>query len=130
MKDPQVRLILDTSAVLAYARGSIDVGETIAEAVDEGQSFGASVVCLAEAARATPGERKGINLLGAHVRFHPLPAPADDWPRLAHWTTTLDAVDLAAALIEAIDRDGYILTVEPDRYTRTEGGENLPLIAV
>ena len=31
MKDPHIRLILDTSAVLAYAAGSIDLGETIAD---------------------------------------------------------------------------------------------------
>ena len=35
MRDPRVRLILDTSAVLAYVGESIDVGEPITEIVDE-----------------------------------------------------------------------------------------------
>lgn len=129
MKDPAVKLILDTSAVLAYARGSIDVGETIAEVVEEGDAFGASVISLAEAARlASDGDRAGITLLATHKRFQPLAAPAEDWPRLAAWTTSLDSVQHAAAVIEAIDRDGYLITSDPGSYTHAEGGENLPLI--
>jgi hypothetical protein len=127
VKDPVVKLILDSSAVLAYARGSLDVGETIAEVVDEGDAFGASVLSLAEAARLSKqGEREGISLLAAHTRFRPLPAQAADWQRLASWAGILDSVQHAAAVIEAIDRDGYIITSEPHIYAN--GGENLPLI--
>ena len=45
MKDPNVRLVLDTTAVLAYAETSIHVGETIAEVLDEGGRFGVPVYC-------------------------------------------------------------------------------------
>jgi len=34
-----VRVVLDTSAVLAFAHGSIDVGEVLAEVDDEDASF-------------------------------------------------------------------------------------------
>ena len=46
-----IKLVLDTSAVLAYASHSINVGEVISEVVDEGAQVGASVVCLAEGVR-------------------------------------------------------------------------------
>ncbi len=125
MKEPVVRLILDTSAVLAYANGRIEVGETITEVVDEGDAFGASVVSLAEAVRlAHQPEGDGIRLLSAHPCFRPLPARAADWQRLGYWAANLGTVQHAAAIIEAIDRDGYVITEEPHSY-----GENLPVIA-
>ncbi len=40
MSDRPVRLILNTSAILAYGRESIDVGETIAEVSDGSAAFG------------------------------------------------------------------------------------------
>ena len=124
MTDPVVRLILDTSAVLAYANSRIEVGETISEVVEEGSAFGASVVSLAEAMRmADKPERDGIRLLAAHVCFKPLPAKAGDWQRLGYWAANLGTVQHAAAIIEAIDRDGYVITAEPHSY-----GENLPVI--
>jgi hypothetical protein len=48
----EVRAILDTTAVLGYAAGSIHVGEVIAEVADEKATFGVPLPCLVEAARA------------------------------------------------------------------------------
>ena len=45
-------LVLDTSAILAYAGGSIAVGELIGEFSDEGARFGLPVLCLVDAATA------------------------------------------------------------------------------
>ena len=131
MKNPDVKLILDASAILAYAQGSIDLGETIAEAVDEGHSFGASVIALAEAARREPDPKtNGLKLITAHGRFHPLPALAEDWPRLAAWAVILSNTERAAAALEAIDRDGYLLTATLSDYTSQSGGEHLPVISI
>ena len=41
-----IRAVLDTSAILAYASGSIAVGELIGEFTDEGAQFGLPVLCL------------------------------------------------------------------------------------
>jgi hypothetical protein len=58
----QIRLILDTSAVVAFGQESIDVGEPIAEVGDGGYAFGLPVVCLVEARRQIPEERLGLLL--------------------------------------------------------------------
>jgi len=118
MKDPAVRLVLDTSAVLAYAAGSIDLGETIAEVVDEGGRFAASAVCLAEAVRLVAHEQApGVPLLVRHPRFTPLPVLAADWDRIGYWARELGRLDRAAAVVEVLDRpEGYLVTAEPDGY--------------
>ena len=46
-----IRIILDTSATFAYATGSLNVGEVIAEVADEGAGFAVPLLCLVEAAR-------------------------------------------------------------------------------
>jgi hypothetical protein len=130
MKDPGIRLVLDTSAVLAYAATSINVGETIAEVVDEGGSFGVSVLCLAEASRLVGEEHApGVPLLVQHPHCVVLPVLAEDWSAVAGWTAVLDRTDLAASLVEAIDRDAYVLTREPGHYDDKGPGE-LPIISI
>ena len=127
-QERELRLVLDTSAVLAYARGSVDVGETITEVVNENQWFGASVVCLAEATRLAGNDRPGVALLAAHARFVALPARAEDWPALAAWTELLGRVDLAASLVSAVDREGWVLTGEPRAYDLGPAAGELPII--
>jgi hypothetical protein len=131
VKDPTVRLVLDTSAVLAYAAGSIDVGETIAEVVDEGGRFAASAVCLAEAVHLVPETNAlGVPLLTRHAGFVSLPLAADDWDRVGYWAKELGRVDRAATVVEVLDRpDGYLVTAEPDRYD-TRALADLPVIGV
>ena len=43
------QIVLDTSAVAAYSRGSVAVGELIMVAADEGETIGVPVTCVAEA---------------------------------------------------------------------------------
>lgn len=130
MKDLEIQLVLDSSAVLAYAAGSIDLGETIAEVVDEGARFGASVVALAEASRLVrPDDALGIPLLTRHARFEPLPAESQDWTRIAWWSRALGSVDRAAAVVEALDHEAYVVTTEPEAYDR-KGIDELPVIGV
>ncbi len=131
MKDPTVRLVLDTSAVLAYAAGSVDLGETITEVVDEGGRFGASVICLAEAVWLVDDEQAlGVPLLTRHPRFAALPVLAEDWDRIGYWAKELDAVDRAVTVVEVLDRlDGYLVTREPDVYD-VKPLADLPIITI
>lgn len=123
-----VLIVLDTSAVLAYAATSIHVGETIAEVSDEGAQFGVSVLCLAEAARLLKDDdASGVELLVQHPHCAVLPVPAEDWRYLAQLTKMLDRADLAVSLGEALDRNAFVLTGEPERYT-LPGQGNLPII--
>jgi hypothetical protein len=130
VKDFGIQLVLDSTAVRAYAHGSTDLGETIAEVVDEGASFGASVVAMAEAGRVgSDDDALGIRLLARHPRFAPLPAMAEDWDRLAWWSRRLGGTDRAAALVEALGCGAYVVTAEPDAY-RVKGIGDLPVIGI
>jgi hypothetical protein len=51
VSDRPIRVVLDTSAIIAYAQGSsIDVGEVITEVDDEECAVALPVLCLVEAA--------------------------------------------------------------------------------
>jgi hypothetical protein len=129
--DPAIRLVLDTSAILAFANGSIDVGETIAEAVDGGGGFGVPVPCLVEACRREPKILLDmVPLLIQHPSCTVLPVLSEDWNVLAGLTTALGRFDLATALVEAHDREGYVVTGEADLYRPAEGDDDLSIIEI
>jgi hypothetical protein len=127
---PDIRLVLDTSAVLAYTATSVGLGETIVEIVDEGAQFAVPVLCLVQAAqRVDPKLAEGLDLLVAHEQCIVLPMLAEDWRPLAELTTLLGQCDLATSLLEAIDRDAYVITGVPSAYLPA-GGEDLPVIGL
>ena len=61
-------LVLDTSAIIAYATGSVDVGEPMAEVRDAGGVVLVPVVCLVEASR-TVDERGNESFMGYSIRW-------------------------------------------------------------
>lgn len=112
-----VRIILDTSATLAYTAGSLDVGEVIAEVADEGAGFGVPLLCLIEAVRqAGAHSLPSLYLLGAHEHGVILSDQADRWRALAGVARILGRADLAYTLLAAQDHGAYILTAEPGAY--------------
>jgi hypothetical protein len=113
----EVRIILDTSAILAYAAGSIHVGEVIAEVADEPADFAVPLPCLIEAARQTKADDlSGVYLLEAHRHGRIVPDRPDRWRTIAGLARALGRADLAAALLAAQDHGAYILSAEPDAY--------------
>lgn len=52
MSGRPVHVLLDASAIVAFTRGSIDVGEVIGEVDAEQAAVGLPVLCLTEANRA------------------------------------------------------------------------------
>jgi hypothetical protein len=117
MTQPRLRVVLDTSAIVAYLQASIHVGETIAEVVDEGAGFGVPVVCLAEAvALRMDGNGASVDLLVAHPACTVLPMLATDWRALASAARMVGRIDLGVALLAAVDHDAYVLTGEPGPY--------------
>jgi hypothetical protein len=128
VKDPNIRLVLDTTAILAYAETSIHVGETIAEVLDEGGRFGLPVYCLAEATRRVPDKHAdGVTFLTRHPQCEILGTSRDDWTLLAAFSRALGRVDLAVTLMEATDRPAcYVLSAEPEAY----GDDDMPVIGI
>lgn len=102
-----LRVVLDTSAIVAYTHGSVHVGEVLAEVADEPARFGLPVACLVSAAVLVKDPHR-LELLAAQV---------------------LGRLDLAAAIETAIQYDNaYLLTAEPEGYA--PAGDAVSIIAV
>ncbi len=119
-----VRVVLDGTAIAAYATGSDDVGEVLREVADEGCRFAVPVACLTEgAAAADPDLWPVLDVLLAHPRCSRLPY-GDDWRDLAAATAALGGPGRAAAMLAAVDHSAYLLTREPQAY----GGDDSALV--
>jgi hypothetical protein len=110
------RLILDTTAVAAFGRGSIHVGETIGEITDEGVAFGVPTLCLAEAVvDAKPDELVMLDVLAEHGSCLEL-SLTDDWRNLGLGARVYGSTSRAAVRALAIEHRAYVMTADPDVY--------------
>jgi hypothetical protein len=107
-------LVLDTSAIVAFADGSVHVGEPITEARDAGGVVLVPVVCLAEAARKVDDSM--LRVLVGNPACEVAPLTRDTWPMTATTIRMLGRLDLATSLIAASATGGFVLTGEPDAY--------------
>ncbi|HCT79834.1 MAG TPA: hypothetical protein DGT23_25365 [Micromonosporaceae bacterium] len=113
-------MILDTSAVAAYSKGSIHVGEVLAELHDEPEvKFALPVICLAEAGKVADDVDQLV-LLAQHERAVTTPLRAEDWLDLINLSMMLGRVDCAATFLGATQNRAYLLTATPDRYPDSE----------
>jgi hypothetical protein len=111
-----VAMVLDSSAAVAYSKGSVNVGEPVAYLADEpGRTFALPVVSIATAACLTD-DLDVLMLLGLHPLGEVTAMPAGGWRQLAILSQLLGGVDFAATFLAAEEHDAYILTAEPDRY--------------
>lgn len=122
-----IRLIHDTTAVVAYARGSEPVGETIAEVNLNNAAFTSPLPCLVEAAREV--NQDWVRLLTTHVAFQHVSCDGALWDAV---TATMDVLksDQATALVLLLaeEYDCDILTAEPGRYAGL--GDDPPVIGI
>jgi hypothetical protein len=116
-----IRILLDASAITAYTRGSIDVGEVIAEVDDEDAAVGLPVLCMVEATRTTTDTDR-LTLLAQHRACVLLDNVAANWQALAATYEIVGRLDAASAALAAIDLDIDILTAQPGLYGGLAGG--------
>jgi hypothetical protein len=121
VKGRPVRVLLDASAIIAFTRGSIDVGEILAEVNDEDAAAGLPILCLVEASRAV-SDTDRLDLLVAHPATAVLVPRPDDWQALAVTYETVGRLDAASAVLAAIDLDCLILTGQSGLYGGLAGG--------
>ncbi|MEU4643548.1 hypothetical protein [Micromonospora sp. NPDC023814] len=126
LNDLPIRVILDASAILAFAEESIDVGEVIAEVADEGCMFGLPVACLAEAFRLADADR--LDMVVNHPAAAVLTVDPLNWRACAMTHLMLGRFDAASALLAAVDNECHLLTGQPGLYAAlADGGPIIPL---
>ncbi len=119
-----IAAVLDTSALLAYARGQVAVGELIAEISDERRQVGVPAACLAQARAAVPDDLGAAHLmlLTTTPTVVVLPLGPDETGRADPvWQVGRLAraaggdLGLGHAIRAALAHEAYYATTEPHR---------------
>ena len=114
MSDEPIKVVLDASAITEFCRGSINVGEVLAEVAEEQGAAALPVLCLVEAHARVDADH--LDLLINHeatVITAPLPG---DWLDLSILHDTVGRLDAAEAVLTAIDAGCAVLTATPALY--------------
>lgn len=123
---PPVTLILDRTALLAYAAGSMHAAEPVGQVLENGTRYGVPVPAVVEALAVVPGvERVALEWLLTQPGCAILSTWGDDWQELAYWHGVTGRYDAAAALLCAFEHDAAILASDTKAYPIAEG---LPII--
>ena len=115
-----IGIVLDTSAILAFTRGSVDVGAAVADVAEAGGRIGLPISCLVEA-RWRLGDLDRLNVLVHHMATELIASPGD-WSVLAAALTVARRQDAASALLAAVQSGCGVLTASPRRYATLAGG--------
>jgi hypothetical protein len=124
-----VRLILDTTALLAYAAAdprAVQVGELIASVEENGDTCGIPALCLVEAYRQTSlGQRQTLlELTDDDGPAVVLPLLSTDVAHMGDLVAEL-AYHQAHAATVAVKHDALLATYESGPYSGAVGGEEI-----
>ena len=115
-----VLIVLDTSAILAYTRGSIHVGEPMAEVDTDGGVVGLPALCLAEASWMVDDPDR-LALLNDHHATRVVTTEAN-WAGIGENLNVTGRLDSASAVLAAVRADCDVLTAQPGLYGGMAGG--------
>lgn len=124
MTEPRdVCLVFDTTAVTSWVRGSVAVGETLAEIADDHGAVLIPLWCLVEAGNDTAMVgRERLDLLLNHPATFLIADDGDDWEMLVGLRAMTGRHDAAAAALLAIEMDVDVMTRHPDWYQSVRNG--------
>jgi hypothetical protein len=115
--DIEIRAVLDSSAMLSYARGHVHVGELLVDIADEGAYTGLPTVALLDAYSQVGADRPAHARLGVLATLPGVEVLPLGSRETADVATTVRLVkgDLARAhaVWAALEHDAYYLTSEP-----------------
>jgi hypothetical protein len=121
-----IRLVFDTSAILAYSEGSIHAGEPLAVVEEEGGVVGLPVLCLVEANWAAVDPDR-LRVLVNHKSTTILPT-SDDVGALAVIEDSVGRLDSMSAMKSAMDEGACLLSSRFGVYAGLEnGGPVIPI---
>lgn len=128
MTDRPVHLVLDTSAILDYSRGSLPVGELLVEIDADGGAVVLPLLCLVEAANVNPADEHWLDMRVQHPTTRVVADKAELWKVLATIRNSVGRVDAASAALMALDYDVSVATRTPGLYAGFgDSGLVLPL---
>lgn len=116
----EAHVVLETSALLAYARGSTSVGEHLARASEDAEDVVVPALCLAEAYRRIDSDGWHLlDVLAGHPNVVVTPVEGDMCGVLGGWSRAMETMDVAQAAIEAASRPiAPVMTDKPELIRR------------
>ncbi|BAL87258.1 hypothetical protein AMIS_20380 [Actinoplanes missouriensis 431] len=124
-----VCLVFDTTAVTSWVRGSLAVGETLAEIDDEGGAVLIPLWCLVQAGDQTGMvDRERLDLLLKHPATFLIVDDGEDWDSLVALQQMTGAHDRASAALMALHMDVDVMTSKPHWYASVKNGQKTLLI--
>jgi hypothetical protein len=121
-----VRLVLDATAVSAWTRGSVAVGEMLIEIDEEHGAVIIPLSCLIEAAHATALlERDRLSLLIGHAATFLVSDNPDDWLALSELRVLTERADRASAALIGLDYGVDVMTRDARWYSSVNDGQNV-----
>ncbi len=120
-----VRLVFDTSAITAFARGSIHVGEVLSEIADENSVALLPLGCVVEAVHGqqfTGEETARLDLLIDHDAAEVIAADPATWRLPAYTYDIVGRHDAASAAVTALEYGVDVLSRYPGLYAGIDGG--------
>jgi hypothetical protein len=108
-----VKAVLDTSAIMAYARGALAVGELVSIVADEGEEVALPVAALVEAySLAKIEDAPMLSLLSSNApTIDVLPLEVEDAPEIGA-LARLSSFGVAQAVITATALNAFIVTAD------------------
>ena len=127
MTDPRtVAIVLDTTAITAWIRGSVAVGELLIEIDAEHGAALIPLACLVEAAHKTAMlDPHRLDLLVDHPATVLVADDPEDWRSLAAIRALVDRADLASAALLSVDGEVDVFTQDARWYAEVAGGSRV-----
>jgi hypothetical protein len=122
----EVRLVLDATAIAAYARGSVAVGEILIEVDAEHGAVIIPLSCLIEAAHATALlQRDHLQMLIDHPATFLVADDPDEWVALTELRTLVDRADRASAALVSLEYQVDVMTRDARWYASVARGRRV-----
>lgn len=126
MSDRPIHLVLDTSAIVAYTRGSMAVGELIGEVAAEGGVVAVPFLCLSQAA-VQAEDSALLTVLATHPTTEVLADEAEEWPAHAALWEVVGRADAASAMLLSLDYEVDLLTGVERLYAGVGSNRVIPI---
>jgi hypothetical protein len=124
--DRPINLVLDTSAIVAYTRASVAVGELLTEVAAEGGVVALPFLCLSQA--ATLVEDSGLlTLLATHPATEVVGDDPETWPAHAALLSLVGRPDAASAMLASLDFGANLLTGTDRLYAGVGSDRVIPI---